>query len=132
MSRAGKDCPSSLNTTDLGIGDDAHLLFRVGIFSDEREVEQSVDEVLIGHGGVRKHAGTWMAFSDGAGSFLVGFQAQRLGIPQVGRRRIQLRDERSGVGFQSGSSSDIAIDAMTVVAHTFAVENLPSPQDIAF
>jgi hypothetical protein len=73
------------------------LLLRMGIFSDEREVEQRVGEVLIGHGGVGKHARAWMAFADGAGSLLVGFQAQLLGIPQIGGRRIQFRDERRRV-----------------------------------
>ena len=103
----------------------------MGIFSDEREVEQGIGEVLIGHGAVGKHAGPGMTFSDSAGSFLVGFQAESLGIPQIGRGRIQFRDERGSVGFQSRSSADIPIDAMTVVTHTLAVENFSPPQDIA-
>jgi len=51
------------------------------IFSDECEVEQRIGEVLIGHGGVREHAGAGMAFTNGAGPFLVGFQAQDVRIP---------------------------------------------------
>ena len=60
---------------------DAPLLLRVGIFSDQREVDQRIGEVLIGHGGVWEHAGPGMAFSDGAGAFLIGFEAQDLWIP---------------------------------------------------
>lgn len=58
-----------------------NLLFRVGVFSDEREVEQRIGEVLIGHGGVREHAGPGMAFPDGAGAFPIGFEVQNLWIP---------------------------------------------------
>lgn len=60
---------------------EATLLLRVGIFSDEREVEQEVGEVLIGHGGVRKHSGARMAFSNSASPFLVVFQVQDIRIP---------------------------------------------------
>lgn len=108
------------------------LLLRVGIFSDERKVEQGIGEVLIGHAAVRKHAGPGMSFPDGAGALLVGFQMQRLGIPQVGGRWIQSCDERDGVLFQSRSSPDVPIDAMTVVAQTLAVENLTASHHIAF
>ena len=52
----------------------ANLLFRMRVFSDQGEVEQRVGEVLVGHGGVGKHTGAGMAFADGAGTFLVGFQ----------------------------------------------------------
>ena len=51
------------------------LLLRVGVFSDEREVEQGIGEILIGHGGIGEHPGPRMAFSDGAGTFLVHLQA---------------------------------------------------------
>jgi hypothetical protein len=53
----------------------------MGIFPDEREVEQHIGEVLIGHGGVGKHAGAWMAFANGASALLVGFQTELLRIP---------------------------------------------------
>ena len=64
-----------------GLGATPNLLLRVGIFSDEREVEQHIGEVLIGHRAVGKHAGAGMSLPNGAGALLVGFQAQSLRIP---------------------------------------------------
>ena len=57
------------------------LLLRMGIFSDERKVEQSVGKVLVGHGGVGKHTGSGMALPDGPSPFLVAFEAQDIGVP---------------------------------------------------
>ena len=116
--------------TDLNFS--PSLLLRVRIFSDQREVDQRIGEVLIGHGGVWEHAGPGMALPDGAGAFLIGFEAQDFGVPQIGRRRIQLVDKRGSVGFQPRSSPDIPIDAMTVVANAFPVKYLSSPHHIAF
>ncbi len=57
------------------------LLLRMRVFSDQREVEERVGEVLIGQSGVGKHAGAGMALSDGPGSFLVILEMQDIGVP---------------------------------------------------
>ena len=103
----------------------------MGVFSDEGKVEQGIGEVLVGESGVGKHTGARMAFSDGAASFLVIFEAQHVGITQIGSRRVQFRDELGRVAFQSWGAIQIAIDAMAVVANTLAVEDVSPPQDIA-
>ena len=50
------------------------LLLRMRVFSDKREVEERIGEVLVGQGGIGKHAGARMAFPNRAGTFLIGFQ----------------------------------------------------------
>jgi len=57
------------------------LLLRMRVFSDQREVEQSIGEILVGHGGVGKHTGAGMALPDGPSPFLVVFEAQDIGVP---------------------------------------------------
>ncbi len=110
----------------------AVLLFRMGIFSDEREVEQRIGEVLVGHGGVGKHARAGMAFSNGAGSLLIGFQMQCIRIAQIRGRWIQLGDKLSGVRFHSGYPIQVPINPMAVVAHAFAIKDISPSQDISF
>ena len=104
----------------------------MGIFSDEREVEKCVGEVLVGQGGIGKHAGAGMAFSDGTGTFLVILEAQHIGISQIGGWRIELRNKFGRVRFQSWRTIQISIDPMAVVAGALTIKDIPSSQNIAF
>ncbi len=65
---------------------------------EEREVGQSVNELLSRHRGVGKHACARVSFPDCTRALLVGLQMQHLRISQIDRLRIELRDERGGVG----------------------------------
>ena len=64
-----------------------------------------------------------MAFAYGVEPGFVGGQSERLPIPEVGWLRIELLDERSGVGFELRPLVLVPITAMAVVADALPVED---------
>ena len=98
---------------------------------EKSEVGERVGEFLSRHRGVGEHACAGMAFADGVESGFIGGQSKRLPIPEVGRWRVELSDERSGVGCKLRSLVLVPVDAMAVVAHTRPVEDCSAPFGIA-
>ena len=98
---------------------------------EESQVGQGVREFLRRHGGIGEHACAGMTFAYGVEAGLVAGQLKALGIPQIGRLRIQLRNERGRVGDKLRLPVPIPIDAMTVITNTFPVKDLSAPSCIA-
>ena len=111
-----------------------HLLrlfaLRRSLASEQREVGQGVGELLSRHRGVGKHAcAEWP--SRIARALLVSLQVQYLQISQIDRCRIELSDERGGIGCELRSLVLVPITAMAVVAQALSVEDRPALLGIA-
>ena len=105
--------------------------FRGAFTPEESQVGQGVDEFLIGHGGIGKHASAGMAVQDCTRALLVGAQAQLIRISQIDRWGIELSDKRCGFSCKFRSLVLVPVDAMAVVAHAFSVEDRSTTLSIA-
>ena len=99
---------------------------------EEREVGQRVGELLIRHPCVRKHACARVSFPDCMRALLVSLEMQRLRASQIDRWRIELSDERGGVGCELRLLLHVPIHAMAVVTHALPVKDCSAPLGIAY
>ena len=82
---------------------------------EEREVGQGVGELLIRHPRVWKHPCARVSFPDCTRALLVSLEVQHLRISQIYRWRIELSDERGGVGCELRSLGLVPITAMALM-----------------
>lgn len=73
-----------------------------------------------------------MTFPDRLRASVIVHESERFGTSQVGRRRVELRNQRGGFAGQLGHLVPISINPMAVIANAFPIEDAPSCSDIAF
>ena len=117
--------PRAKNQAGVGLS-----LWRT-LASKESEIGQRVGEFLIGHGGVWKHPRAWVPFPDSFGSRIVAGQPKAFRTSQIDWWRIELSDERGGVGCELRSLFNVPIHAMAVIAHALPVKDCSAPLGIA-
>lgn len=98
-----------------------------GTFVPEKfEEGQCIGQFIVRYARVRKHGCAGMPLSDGFHTFSITFQPERFGIPEIGRRWVETRDQCSRIGSKARQLVSTAIDSVAVRASSFPVEHRSS------